>query len=116
MLIPFYCFLDTCPREALNAWAVHLRTECPALMFRSATAFLPEGPTLQDPLVKKVKGKGKAKIPMDDALGTEQVLNCLSQWAKEKEGEEALTVAVVGIANVPLFLIFCRLKSSFYFL
>jgi nuclear GTP-binding protein len=77
-------------------------------MFRSATAFLPEGPTMQDPLVKKVKGKGKAKIPVDDALGAEQLLNRLSQWAKEKKGdsEEALTVAVVGIANVPLFPIF----------
>jgi nuclear GTP-binding protein len=73
-------------------------------MFRSATAFLPEGPTMQDPLVKKVKGKGKAKISIDDALGAEPVLNRLSQWAKEKKGEEALTVAVIGVANVPLSL------------
>ena len=59
---------------------------------------------MQDPL-KKIKGKRKVKIPVDDALGAEQLLNCLSQWAKEKKkGEEALTVAVVGIANVTLFL------------
>ena len=76
------------------------------MIFRSATAFLPEGPTIQDPLVKKVKGKGKAKIPIDDALGAQPLLDCLSQWAKEKGEEEALTVAVVGVANVRLFTIF----------
>jgi len=90
--------------------------QCPALMFRSATAFLPEGPTMQDPLIKKVKGKGKAKIPIDDALGAESVLSCLSQWAKEKKGEEALTVAVVGVANVRLFTVFCRLIPHFMFI
>lgn len=72
---------------------------------------------MQDPLIKKVKGKGKAKIPIDDALGAQALLDCLSQWAKEKKGEEALTVAVVGVANVRLFTVFCRLTSSFiYFL
>lgn len=79
-------------------------------MFRSATAFLPEGPTAQDPLVKKIKGKGKVKIPTDDALGAESVLGCLSQWAKEKEGDQALSVAVVGVANVRLFVIFSVLS------
>ena len=114
MLISFFC-LDACPREALTAWAAHLRTQCPALMFRSATAFLPEGPTMQDPLIKKVKGKGKAKIPIDDALGAQALLDCLSQWAKEKKGGEALTVAVVGVTNVRLFTLFCRLTSSFFY-
>ena len=108
----FFC-LDTCPREALTAWAAHLRMQYPALMFRSATAFLPEGPTMQDPLVKKVKGKGKAKIPIDDALGAQPLLDCLSQWAKEKEGEEALTVAVIGVANVRLFTVFVVLNPHF---
>ena len=70
---------------------------------------------MHDPLIKKVKGKGKARIPIDDALGAEQVLNCLSQWAKEKKGEEALTVAVVGVANVPHFIAFVRLEYLFYF-
>ena len=70
---------------------------------------------MQDPL-KKIKGKRKVKIPVDDALGAEQLLKCLSQWAKErKKGEEALTVAVVGIANVPLFPhLFVILESSFF--
>jgi hypothetical protein len=110
---PLFLCLDICPREALTAWAAHLRAQCPVLMFRSATAFLPEGPTMQDPLYKKVKGKGKAKIPIDDALGAQPILDCLSQWAKEKEGEEALTVAVVGVANVRLFTVFCRVTFSF---
>lgn len=55
---------------------------------------------MQDPLLKKIKDKGKAKVMNDDALGVESILNCLSQWAKEREGEEALNVAVVGVSNV----------------
>jgi hypothetical protein len=54
---------------------------------------------MHDPLLKKVKDKGKAKVSNNDAIGAESVLNCLSQWAKGKEGE-ALNVAVVGVANV----------------
>ena len=50
---------------------------------------------MQDPQVKKVKGKGKAKIPIDDALGAQPLLDCLSQWAKEKEGEETDRKSVV---------------------
>ena len=68
---------------------------------------------MQDPLIKKVKGKGKDKIPIDDALGAQPILDCLSQWAKEKKGEEALAVAVVGVANVRLFTVLCRLKPLF---
>lgn len=64
---------------------------------------------MQDPLLKKIKDKGKAKISNDDALGAESVLNCLSRWAKEKEGEEPLNVAVVGVANVRLLADFFRL-------
>ena len=82
-------------------------------MFRSATPFLPEGPTMLDPIVKKVKGKGKAKVSLDDALGAESVLNCLSQWAKEKKKEEPLTIAVVGVANVRLFIILFCIISHF---
>lgn len=70
---------------------------------------------MQDPLIKKVKGKGKAKIPIDDALGAQPLLDCLSQWAKKKEGEEALTVAVVGVANVRPPTVLCRLTSSSIF-
>jgi nuclear GTP-binding protein len=57
---------------------------------------------MHDPLLKKIKDKEKAKVSNNDAIGAESVLNCLSQWAKEKEGEEALNVAVVGVANVRL--------------
>ena len=64
---------------------------------------------MQDPLLKKIKDKGKAKVSSNDALGAESVLKCLSHWAKEKPGEEALNVAVVGVANVRL------LADSFVF-
>jgi nuclear GTP-binding protein len=75
-----------------------LRTQCPTLMFRSATAFLPEGATtsMQDPLSKKIRDKGKAKVSNDDALGAESVLNCLSHWPGRKK---PLNVAVIGVAN-----------------
>ena len=63
---------------------------------------------MHNPLLKKTKDKGKAKVSNNDALGAESVLNCLSHWAKEKEGEEALNVAVIGVANV-------RLLADFFF-
>ena len=69
---------------------------------------------MQDPLIKKVKGKGKEKIPVDNALGAQPLLNCLSQWAKEKEGKDALIVAVVGVANVRRFTLFCRLNPHYH--
>jgi hypothetical protein len=45
------------------------------------------------------KGKSKATLPKDDALGIEAIVSQLSNWAKEKENSP-LTVAVVGLANV----------------
>jgi nuclear GTP-binding protein len=64
---------------------------------------------MHDPLIKKVKGKGKEKIPVDNALGAQPLLICLSQWAKEKDAQ---IVAVVGVANVRLFTVFCLKCSS----
>jgi nuclear GTP-binding protein len=58
-IFSFSSFLDTCPRKALTAWVAHLRTQCFALMFRSASAFLPKGPTMQDPWLKKAKRRPK---------------------------------------------------------
>ncbi|KAF8075980.1 GTP-binding protein [Lyophyllum atratum] len=86
--------IDTCPRESVAAWAAHLRSQHPTVLFRSATAFLPAGP------VASVKAKGKAKACADDGLGVDAVLACLGEWAKMKKGDKPLAVAVVGIANV----------------
>lgn len=91
-------YADTCPRESLIAWTAQIRTQYPTVLFRSATASLPAGPEL----VNQVKGKGKAKLPTDDAVGANAVLSRLGQWAKEKKGGEPLTVAVVGVTNVRL--------------
>ncbi|KAF5320667.1 hypothetical protein D9619_001196 [Psilocybe cf. subviscida] len=91
--------IDTCPREAVVSWSSELRSEQPTLLFRAASAFLPEQPTLLDPLLKK--GKGKAPKPKtDDAVGAEAVRACLARWAKEKKGDEPLAVAIVGVTNV----------------
>ncbi|KAF8189693.1 GTP-binding protein [Pholiota molesta] len=91
--------IDTCPREAVVQWSTQLRNEHPTLLFRSATSFLPEPVVQAVPKIKK--GKGKApKIPTTDAIGADSILSCLSHWAKEKEGDEPLAVAVVGVANV----------------
>lgn len=90
-------YIDTCPREALESWAAHLRTQHPTLFFRSATSFLPAGPELVTMVNGKVKGKEKA--PVNDGLGVDSVLACLSQWAREKKGTKSLTVAVVGPTN-----------------
>lgn len=88
--------VDTCPRESVEAWVSHLRTQHPTLLFRSASAFLPAGP---EPSVK-VKGKGKAKIPNNDGLGVDSVLACLGEWAQSKEGDEPLSVGILGLTNV----------------
>ncbi|KAF8966516.1 hypothetical protein BDZ97DRAFT_1808256 [Flammula alnicola] len=91
--------IDTCPREALAQWSTQLRRQHPTLLFRSAASFLPEKPVQVQPQVKK--GKGKApKIPLDDAVGADSIIACLAHWAKEKKGDQPLTVAVVGVTNV----------------
>ena len=95
--IPIYFFFaDRCPREAVAAWSERLRTEHPTLLFRSASSFLPEEQALQN-FPSTRKGKGKA--PVDDALGAESMLSCLSELSKAKRAEK-LAVAVVGLTNV----------------
>lgn len=76
--------IDACPREAVASWTAYLRSEYPALLFRSATAFLPAGPE-QVNVKAKGKGKGKVTVPADDAVGVDSVLECLGQWAQEKK-------------------------------
>ncbi|KAF7354956.1 Guanine nucleotide-binding protein-like 3 [Mycena sanguinolenta] len=88
--------IDTCPRESVASWTTYLRAHYPTLPFRAASAFLPAGP---EPAVKE-KGKGKAKAPTQDATGVDSVLECLGEWAAQKEGDEPLCVAVVGFTNV----------------
>ncbi|KAI8984977.1 hypothetical protein BD414DRAFT_417885 [Trametes punicea] len=83
--------VDTCPREAVEAWATTLRKEYPTVLFRSASACLPAP-------AESVKGKGKERA--DDAWGLEAVLALLKQWANEKKDEKPLTIAVVGVTNV----------------
>ncbi|RXW16430.1 hypothetical protein EST38_g9417 [Candolleomyces aberdarensis] len=86
--------IDSCPRETVSAWLSHLRSQHPTFLFRSATAFLPP------PAVNvSVGGKGKTKSPVDDALGAESLISYLTRLAQEKDGDEQLTVAVVGVTN-----------------
>ena len=86
---------DRCPREAVAAWAGYLRTEQPTVLFRSASSFLAEGQTSQPSQPKKPRGK--AKTPVNDAVGADSILSCLSEWAKH---DEPLAVAILGVANV----------------
>jgi nuclear GTP-binding protein len=86
--------IDVCAREPTAAWAAHLRSEHPTLLFRVASSFL--APTVtHDPK----KGKGKSKEPSDNAWGLDAVSQLLGHWAQEKTGEP-LHVAVVGLTNV----------------
>jgi nuclear GTP-binding protein len=87
--------IDACAREPTAAWAAHLRSEHPTLLFRVASSFL--APTVtHDPK----KGKGKSKEPSDDAWGLDAVSQLLEHWAQEKTGDGPLHVAVVGLTNV----------------
>ncbi|KAF8875335.1 hypothetical protein CPB84DRAFT_1796594 [Gymnopilus junonius] len=92
--------IDSSPREAVASWSEHLRSQRPTFIFRSATSFLPETPSNQ-PQTQVKKGKGKAKVPTDDAVGAESLLACLAHLAREKKNrEQSLAVAVVGVTNV----------------
>ncbi|KAJ4492770.1 P-loop containing nucleoside triphosphate hydrolase protein [Lentinula edodes] len=88
-------FTDCVPHESLVAWTSALRKQQPTFPFRSASSFLPGNPLAQ----LNTKGKGRAKNPVDDALGGDAILECLSHWAAEKENGSSLTVAVVGVTN-----------------
>ena len=79
------------------SWVAYLRTQLPTLVFRAATAFLPS--TL-DLFPSVVKNKSKEQLPVDDGVGIETVLECLSHWARGKGGDKLLTVGVVGLTNV----------------
>jgi nuclear GTP-binding protein len=87
--------IDTCPREPTAAWAAHLRSQHPTLLFRVASSFLPPVVTHEP-----TKRKGKSKVPSDDAWGLDAVCQLLASWAQEKAGDEPLHVAVAGLANV----------------
>ncbi|KAK0453132.1 P-loop containing nucleoside triphosphate hydrolase protein [Armillaria borealis] len=82
--------IDTCPQEAVAAWAAQLRSQQPTVLFRSASAFIPQ--------CQQEKGKGKGKLPADDAIGVDALLKALLPWAKDK-GDEPLVVAVAGFTN-----------------
>ncbi|KAG7096608.1 hypothetical protein E1B28_004025 [Marasmius oreades] len=88
--------IDVSPREAVKAWSSTLRRDHPTLLFRSATAFLPDNPRIP----ADIKGKRKASEPSDDAVGVEGVLKCLADWAKQKKNGGPFVAAVVGVANV----------------
>ncbi|KAH6896389.1 GTP-binding protein [Coprinopsis sp. MPI-PUGE-AT-0042] len=83
--------IDTCPREAISSWLSHLRSEqVAAFPFKASSSFIPGAEN----------GKGKSKTPANDSLGAESILACVGEWAKAKEGETPLTIAVAGITNV----------------
>lgn len=99
---------DTCPRESIVAWSKELRAQHPTLLFRSASAFLPEGfvPQSAATSMPASKGKAKARHLPSDAQGSQSVIKFLTHWAKEKTNNksEPLAVAVVGLTNVRLSL------------
>lgn len=66
-----------CPRESVAAWAAHLRTSYPTLIFSAS---------------------GDGPKTLKEALGVTPALGLLSEWTKQK-GED-LIVAVVGTTNV----------------
>ena len=88
--------IDTIPREALSSWLAYLRTQHPTLPFRSSSAFLPA------PVEQAVKTKGKEKASLVDALGASSIRTYLSELARDKDGDEPLVVAVVGLTNVSI--------------
>lgn len=97
--------VDRAPQEAVKAWLSTLRKQQPTFLFRSSSACLPGNPLVS----KDVKGKGKAKDLVDDALGADTILKCLGKWAEEKKDGSPFAVAVVGVTNVRHFSLFLSL-------
>ncbi|KAJ3760503.1 GTP-binding protein, partial [Lentinula raphanica] len=87
--------IDCAPQEAVIAWTNVLRKQQPTFPFRSAISFLPESNATKVDL----KGKGKARDAVNDALGATAILECLGRLAEEKNNDTPLTVAVVGVTN-----------------
>ncbi|KAF9076610.1 P-loop containing nucleoside triphosphate hydrolase protein, partial [Rhodocollybia butyracea] len=88
--------IDCAPQEAVKAWVSVLRQQQhPTLPFRSASSSLPGNPLIP----ANDKGKEKTKTAVDDSLGADAILECLSKWAEEKTDDTPYTVVVIGIAN-----------------
>ncbi|KAM5530260.1 hypothetical protein V8D89_016070 [Ganoderma adspersum] len=87
--------IDACPKEAVEAWAATLRQEHPTVLFRSSSVCLPVSAA-----DTWSKGKGKERERTDDAWGLDTLTRLLQQWATEKQGDEPLTLTVVGVTNV----------------
>lgn len=96
---------DLSPREAVQSWATHLRQQHTTLLFRSASSFIPTYEFRQASASDKLPAKAD-----DDAFGVEGLLSALEAEAK-RAAKEALTVAIVGIANVSLMV-----NSFLYFI
>ncbi|TDL29595.1 hypothetical protein BD410DRAFT_758560 [Rickenella mellea] len=79
--------IDSVPRESVQSWLKHLRTQQPTFLSRSATAFRP--------FLTAERG---AAVSTDDAIGRDAIVKMLVREATRKE-TEPLIVAVVGIAN-----------------
>jgi nuclear GTP-binding protein len=73
----------------------YLRTQHPTLPFRASSAFLP----VAEPAIKS---RGKEKAPVNDAIGASSIFAYLSKCAQEKEGDEPVAVAIVGLTNVSI--------------
>ncbi|KAI0723530.1 hypothetical protein C8Q76DRAFT_723215 [Earliella scabrosa] len=86
--------VDACPEEAIEAWATTLRRDHPTVLFRSASACLP---VLS---ADSGKGKGKERERADDAWGLDAASALFRSLAEQKQGDEPLAVAVVGVTNV----------------
>ena len=91
---------DTCPREAVEAWASTLRKHYPTVLFRSASACLPA--SAADAASAKGRGKGKERERADDAWGLEAATAILHQWVEDHKGDKPFTVAIVGVTNVSI--------------
>jgi nuclear GTP-binding protein len=81
------------------SWLAYLRSQHPTLLFCASSAFLP---ATAEPAIKS---KGKEKALICDAIGANAILAYLSERAQEKDKDEPLAVAVVGLTNVRMSLL-----------
>jgi len=59
-----------------------------------------------------IKSRGKEMVPVNDATGASSILAYLSECAQEKEGDEPVAVAIVGLTNVSVLCYRCCSTSN----
>lgn len=87
---------DLVPREVLVNWLAYLRQTNPVIPFKSNT----QNQKSNLGMVKGRVSKDTTSLHTNQAVGTEELIGLLKNYARSGEGKTAICVGVVGYPNV----------------